>query len=184
MANKFVVQDLRVRADSLALGNLAEASGSKVVALGYAAAARPAAVWNIAGLPVVRKDMGESDFVLAFGGAQCILLTRVASLKTVAEVEMALPAGTLFFPDEAGVIVTAATGVSGQPTLRFGFSGNPAGLLAPTATSGLGSAGDRQRFQNLLSAGGRGSLSAGVTSAASATLLNGRFYFKGVLVET
>ena len=93
-----------------------------------------------------------------------------------------LPTGTKYYVDEIGIIVTAADTATAQPTVEFGITGDTDLFLAPTSTTSLEAAGDRNRWTNNALAGVT-TLHFGVTVAATATTLKGRPYFKGVLVE-
>jgi hypothetical protein len=70
-----------------------------------------------------------------------------------------------------------------QPTVRFGYTGTLAGLVAAVITTNLLANFDRERFQTLVSYAGRTSLTAGVTVVATATTMNARYYWKGHYVE-
>lgn len=170
---------------SSAFGYNNTSSGGQAVAIGYRAVARIANTTNICGPQIIRKDNAEGLAVAfrAFSGVEVVLTSPEQDLKTVADYVLTLPAGCRFYPDEVGVIVTSATAVTIQPTVRFGNSGTPAKFLAATITTTAIVQFDRQRFQALLSAAGEATVSAGVTIAATATTMLGRFYWKGLLVE-
>ena len=123
-----------------------------------------------------------SDAAWAMTSATSVIMSDVVDLKTVADVTTTIPTGVRFFPDEVGLVIVAATGVTGQPTIRFGITGTLDKLLAATATTGLDAAHKRERFQTLASSDGESSLTAGVTVGATATTLTGRFYWKGFAV--
>ena len=123
-----------------------------------------------------------ADAAWAMTAAPSVIMSDVVDLKTVADVTVPIPSGVRFFPDEVGLVIVAATGVTGQPTIRFGITGTLDKLLAATATTGLDAAHKRERFQTLASADGEASLTAGVTVAATGTTLTGRFYWKGFAV--
>jgi hypothetical protein len=98
-------------------------------------------------------------------------------------VSEALPAGCRFYISELGLITHTVTGLVAQPTVRFGISGTPAKHLAATLTTLLTVAHKREKWTPLVPEDGESSLSAGVTVAANATTMRGRFYWKGILVE-
>lgn len=183
MTDQKVLKDLRLLAEEVALGSGASATGDKTVALGINARARLDKSWNVSGLPLIKKDDGESDQVLEYSGALAVILWKERDLKAATDYLITLPAGGLFFPVEVGVVITTANSVSGQPTVRFGYQGTPAGYLAATLCSGLTAAGTRNRWTSLVTYTGKDTLYAGVTSAASATELKGRFYMQGMWIE-
>jgi len=71
-----------------------------------------------------------------------------------------------------------------QPSVSFGEgSADPATLSASAQTTGLDSAGARERRQALDKDAGVSTLSATVDTAATADTLSGRVYFQGLFVE-
>lgn len=118
-----------------------------------------------------------------YSGVEVVLMTQELDLKTTQDYTNSLQSGVHFYPDEAGVIVTSANTVSGQPSFSFGTPGNTVKILASTAATGLTAAFKRQRYQTLLTSEGEQSLTASVTVGATATTLLGRFYWKGLLVR-
>lgn len=136
-------------------------------------------------LPAVPRKQGTlttSDAAWAMVSPPAVIMSDVVDLTAVADVTAPIWDGVRFFPDEVGLIITAADGVTGQPTIRFGITGTLDKLLAATATTGLDAAHKRERFQTLASSDGESSLTAGVTVGATATTLTGRFYWKGFAV--
>lgn len=181
-----------------AFGSLAYSSGSysTAVGLGFAygysctgigasARSRIDETSNLCGPLINRKDNGENSVysLLFYSGAEIVMLTKEIDLKTIADTTITLPTGASFFPNEVGVIVTSANTVTIQPTLRFGYTGTPAGLVAATPGTGLTSTGVRNRFTTLITPDARSSILGGVTIGATATTLLGRFYFSGMLIE-
>jgi hypothetical protein len=170
---------------SSAVGYTNTASGHYSSAVGYTAIARIVNTTNICGPQIIRKDAGETLAAAfqSFCGVNTVLMWTEVDLKVADDFVITLPAGCHFYPDECGVIVTSATLVTVQPTVRFGNTGTPAKFLAAAITTTAIVQFDRQRFQTLLSAAGEVTLSAGVTIVATATTMLGRFYMKGLLVE-
>ena len=136
-----------------------------------------------AALPVVPRANGvEADAAWRMAGSASVICSAAISLKTLQAYTITMPAGVTFFPEEVGVIVTAASGVTGQPTLQFGITGTAAKFVAATETVGLTAAHARHRFTSLLSSDGAGTLRAEVTVAATGTTLTGRVYWRGFAV--
>lgn len=117
-------------------------------------------------------------------GNEAVIMSGDKNLKTLADdvVSITIPTNTRFYINEVGVIVTAAISVTVQPNVSFGITGNTVAILASTATTGSTQF-SRDRFTSPLLSGGQTSLTASVKSAATATTMNGRFYWKGMLVE-
>lgn len=171
--------------NSSVFGYVSAASGVSSTAVGFKAVARITNTTNICGPQIIRKDNAEGLSIAfqSFCGVKVVLTWTEVDLKTAADFVISLPAGCHFYPDEVGVIVTSATAVTVQPTVRFGNTGTPAKLLAATITTTAVVQFDRQRFQTLLSSAGEVTLSAGITTGATATTMLGRFYMVGLLVE-
>lgn len=134
-----------------------------------------------------------SDFLLSgtslLSGVQNIFYSVEVDLTAVADYTFVLPAGSVFFVDEVGVISTQVGGaVTLEPTCRWGIVGTLAKYKAATLLTLLTAANKRERFQTLLADDGEtsaNSLSAGVTvgGTVAAGVYKGRFYFKGHFIE-
>lgn len=170
---------------SFAVGTQAIAFAAYSAAFGYSAQNRIERTVNFGGFNIIRKDNNEPVGVApwVWGGMETVIFSDEVNLETVAEQTVTLPAGCHFFFNEVGVVATVVSGLVTQPTVRFGWTGTLAGLIAATVTADLTAAFARQRYLTLLTAAGQTSLTAGVTSAANATTMLGRFYWKGILLE-
>jgi hypothetical protein len=170
----------------IAIGATAEVDFGKTggIAIGdtYTVRNRTMQVGALQVVPRVIKSGTDADAIWQSTGPQTVVMTAAKDLKTLASYTLDLPTGVTFYPDEVGVIITAASGVTGQPTVRFGITGDEAKHLAATGTTGLDAAYDRQRFATLLSDDGAKTLRAEVTVAATGTTLTGRFYWRGTAV--
>lgn len=168
----------------MAVGYSAQAEGTKANALGYKAVNRIDNTTVITGPVMVRKSdtAADADLFLYLSGAQVVLTTDVIDLREEQSVTITIPTGAKFYTDEAGLIVTAAGGVSANPDVRLGTSSDDDFLLAETACT-VGTAGSRHRYNSLLSNSGVTTLKVTVTNGATADVASGRFYFKGILVE-
>lgn len=172
----------------VAIGDYAYAVDTDyAVAIGGYAEARIPLTHVVAGLSIVRNDnnlvTGYGDEIVDYVGQQNIILSKEINLKTVLDdaVTLAIPTGSTFFLDEIGVVITSASGVTGQPSISFGITGNTTAILASTPTTKSAAKG-RDVFTPL-SKDGVTSLTASVKTAATGTTLLGRFYWKGILVE-
>lgn len=169
----------------IAIGYNNTATGVVSLALGQAAVTRIQRTTNICPPIINRKDDGENSLIAweSYCGVDVVVMSKEVDLKVVTDQTLTLYSGCHFFVNEVGVIVTEADTVSGQPSVRAGWTGTLAGLLGAVATSGLTAAYHRQRFTSILTAAGITSLTMGVTAGATATSMLGRFYWKGLLVE-
>ena len=176
--------------DALAMGTEAYIEPGAHGGIAIGKTSTPAArTLQVAALPVVPNThwtsqwtYSEANAAWKMAGSQSVILSEPLDLKTLQTHTIPIPTGVTFFVEEVGVIVTAATGVTGQPTLRFGVTGTEERYLAAAATTGLAAAHDRQRFTTLASAAGAKTLRSEITVAATGTTLNGRVYWKGFAV--
>lgn len=152
-------------------------------AIGYDAYNNVPNTTNIAGVQIIAKDQswGDGDFING-SGVEVIIMTPEIDLKVVADHTTAVPAGAHFWFSEVGIVVTQLTSLSVQPTIRFGDEVGAAHQLAAAITTDLDAVFNRQFFTSLDRKGGHTSLIFGVTVEATATILKGRAYFKGILV--
>lgn len=166
-----------------ALGNNASVQASRSVALGNGAIARLADSFNVSGVPIIRKDAGESVPIQSWSGMPALIFSAEKDLKTTFDVTVTLPAGCKFWLDEVGIVCTALDTLATQPTIRFGIVGTLAKHYVAAITTQLTAVGKRETVVPLVPQDGETTLSAGVTIAASATTCKGRFYWKGIYVE-
>lgn len=172
---------------SFAFGNVASAEADSAIAIGYGALSRIPFGISLAGLIAIRQTTdGETEgagCVGQYGGAEVAVATPLIDLKQIADFVIPFPAACKFFLTECGIILTHLTALTTQPTVRFGVNGSLAVSLAPFLCTDLNVVGATERFLPGNRAAGVTSLSFGVTSAAVATVLQGRAYWKGILVE-
>lgn len=108
-------------------------------------------------------------------------------LAAAADYDFKLPPGALFYPEEAGVVITTFGTPTAlvQPTVRFGLgegTGDEADLLAAVLATNLDAANARQRYTSLLLSYGYSLLSFGVTVPGSGIdTLAGVAYVRGIL---
>lgn len=170
---------------AIAIGDGATADQLNSIALGTGALANIEDTTQIQGGIITKKDSGEGDPHLNFAGAIVTLTTEEIDLTASGiGFTIDIPTGAKFYPNEVSLVITNANNVTVQPFIRLGITGTVAKLLAITATTGLTATYDRQRFTTLLSSAGESSLRAEVTTAATATIMKGRFVFTGLLIES
>jgi hypothetical protein len=178
--------------NALAMGNEAHALAAGALALGNGARSRVADSVNLAGPILVRRGTlaGEEDAggggaapARHFCGAEDVILSATVDLRTIQDVAVPLAAGCRLWVNEVGLLAVGCTGCTGQPTVRFGVAGNASKHLAARATTLLTTLAARERYHPLSWTDGETVLTAGVTAGAAATVLLGRFYWKGILVE-
>ena len=170
---------------SMAIGYMTCAFAEKSLALGYGAKSGVPTTTNICGPQIIRKDRGENaDYTFySYCGVEVVLTSKEIDLTTVADQTLTLPAGCKFWLDEIGIIATQIDGLTTQPTIRFGITGDLAKHHTAAITTKLTAAGKREKFDPLVPEDGEVSLTGGVTSAAAGTTVKGRFYWKGMLIE-
>jgi len=171
------------RSTAIGYGSMATAADS--MALGKSARARVEKTTNICGPQIIKKDDGEApQFAFEnYCGVEVILMSKEVDLKVVADQTITLPTGCKFWLNEIGIIATQIDGLTTQPTIRFGITGDLDKHRTATQTTNLTATGKRDRYDPLVPEDGETSLTAGVTSAAAGTTVKGRFYWKGMLVE-
>ena len=170
---------------SSAIGSNCQASAANSAAFGRNARARIEKTTNICGPQIIRKDDGEAAGTAfeSFCGVEVVLMSKEVDLTAVADQTITLPSGCRFWIDEIGVIATNIAGLTTQPTVRFGITGDLDKHRAATITTLLTATGKREKHDPLVPEDGETSLTAGVTVAAAGTTVLGRFYWKGMLVE-
>ena len=169
---------------SVAIGKGASADSSNSQALGATAQARLGGTTVIAGSIIIPNTSSfVANPVIELAGAKCVIMSDVIDLKaTPADVSITIPVGARFYVDEIFLLVTAANTVTAQPTIRFGDNTTMDLLMTATETTGMDAAYKRQKFTPSVG-NGLSTLSFGVTIAATATTLQGRFGFVGILIE-
>jgi len=170
---------------STAIGCGSMATAANSMALGKSARARVERTTNICPPQIIKKDDGEApQFAFEnYCGVEVILMSKEVDLTVVADQTIAFPTGCKFWLNEIGIIATQIDGLTTQPTIRFGITGDLDKHRTATQTTNLTATGKRDKYDPLVPEDGETSLTAGVTSAAAGTTVKGRFYWKGMLVE-
>lgn len=173
---------------SLAMGHGSESYADRSAAIGYQAKARNEYTINFGGSIVTRADNSEgSDASLNFAqysGVQNVVMSPSIDFTTTTSVSLNVPTNCTFYVDEISIIMdVTTTGVTGQPTVKFGWTENDAGFVSAIQTTNLLTAGSRQIYPNLLTHDGVHTLLATVTIAGTGTSQHGRIMWKGVLIE-
>ncbi len=171
-----------------AIGYQANAHGADSNALGYKAKALIDDTTNISGVIITRRDDSTiSGSEVKFGaGAIATITTEEIDLTAIADFQITIPSGALFYPDEVDLILTTIGGtVTAQPFIRAGKSGTLAFYLAIVQTTALtATLGNRERKATLLTNAGSQTITASVTTGATgSSTIKGRFVFRGLLVE-
>jgi hypothetical protein len=140
---------------------------------------------NVGLLPAARSADDADDTGGAFAlnnTSEVVVLSHPVDLTATGAVTVELP-GTLFFPDEVGVILVSGSAITTQPSVSFGYPWETEGLLATVQTTALAAVNARERYKDLLFAGHAFPLQANVQIAAAATEMVGRFYWRGFAVQ-
>lgn len=129
-----------------------------------------------------------------FAGVEVVLVSKDYDLTDVTPFDggtlgtkdfWVMPSGVLFYPDEVGIITKAQNTVTVGPTASFGHGGAGTEILNNQAfASGvLGQVGGRGQYASAAPEG-VGTVSIAMNGAATATALSGRFFVRGMMVET
>ncbi len=170
--------------NSVALGYFAYASGKNSAAIGTLASAEAEGILVFCGLPSVSKTSYAAASAARLNVAvPAVVTSGELNLKNTQTYEIPIPATVTFFPDEVGIVITAADTVTGQPTVLWGVNGATEQYVDSGATTGLEAVGDRQRWTSLKTAKGATTLRFQITTGATATTLSGRIYWRGFAVE-
>ena len=187
-------------ADSLGIGNQVVSEAEQSLAIGYyshasamgagalqSGAALHNFVFNMANLPAALPASwawGNADAFRADGTMEAVVLSAPIDMKATGTITLpVLAGGVRFYADEVGLIVQSANTVTVQPEISVGITGDNAKLLAAVTTTGLDAANKRQRFQTLLSHDGETAYTVTVVTAATATTLTARAYFRGFAIQ-
>lgn len=172
-----------------AIGYSAEAYGVRYcLAFGPFLTNRIADSHAITGYSLVTKagGAGADAHVWNAGQENYVVGDQISLTQTAANdlVVFTIPTNSKFFPTEFGFIVTVASGVTVNPQISFGITGNTTSLVAQSAMDKT-SVGGRKVFTPQANSGDGVStaIKASLKVSATATSLSGRFYIKGLLVE-
>ncbi len=170
------------------------------IALGYEARPGTPDVAHIAAPIVVVADHAgvaaadAGERLRGFAGVEVVLVSKDYDLTDVTPFDAGLngtkdfwvmPVGALFYPDEVGIITKAQSVVTVGPTASFGHGGAGTQILNNQAfASGvLGQVGGRGQYVSAAPQG-VGTVSIAMNVAATATTLTGRFFVRGMMVES
>ena len=172
---------------SLAIGHGSESFADRSSAIGYQAKSRNEYTVNFGGSIVTRADAGDSSdatFNFAqYSGVQNVVMSQSIDFTTTTSASLNVPTNCTFYVDEISIIMDATTtGITGQPTVKFGWIENDAGHVAAVQTTNLLAAGSREVY-GVLTNDGVKTLLATITVAGAGTTQHGRIMWKGVLVE-
>ena len=139
---------------------------------------------NFNAMPIIRRGVDlNNDELDSFAGMEAVLFSDEIDLKTLLDdaVAITLPTNTHFYPDEIGIIISTVSGLSTNPNVSFGITGNTTALQASTTITAMTQF-DRTKFTPT-SIHGQTSLTASVKTAATGTTAKGRFFWKGIFVR-
>lgn len=171
--------------ESVAIGHdsYAETTALRSIALGKNSSVIVPDTFNLSLLQVATNWYGGADSTFTTNSTgEVIGMSAPLNFTGTLTYSPVLPTGITFYPTEVGVIVTSASGVTGQPVVRFGVVGATQKHIADTTVGGLTAAGKRHRFGTLLGYDGESALTAEVVTAAVASGLMARFYWRGFAV--
>ncbi len=176
------------------IGYYAHALAEGAQSLGYTARARLSNTTVISGVLISRRstltqDAHEDPDATGFlplvhgAGALVTITSAVIDLKTLAQLDVTLPAGSLFYIRDFTLEVTNGVAVATQPTVQAGTAAAPTTHLPATATTGLTAKGASCRYFPANWNTGVTTLQAKITVAATGTTLQGRCTWCGYLIE-
>jgi Head domain of trimeric autotransporter adhesin len=171
--------------NGIAIGSDSYAGGVSSNAIGQWAAARVDRTTVISG-PVcgpVGNAAAQADWFQQLASSEVILRFGWFDAKVVDHYIMTLPAGCRFWPKEVGVIVSSFTGVTAQPFIHFGISGDTQKYLADRQTVNLTALGKREVFGLANIGDGETTLQFGIATIAAGAGMKISPYFCGVLME-
>ena len=166
--------------DSIAIGRDATVSASVLNSVAIGVLQQNRISNTLKTLPVI-NDTKTGEGFLYSGGVETVLTCEELDMVAGTFVELTLPSGCHFYPNEVGLITSQANTVTVAGTAKFGTSVSDAAIsatLAPDQTQF-----NRTRDVTPLTINGVTSLRATVLSAATATTFMVRPYFKGLLVK-
>lgn len=114
---------LVVSPGGLGIGRHVAVFGANATAIGNQAVNRIDNTNNFSGINIIRQDTGSEcglEAISVYTGMESIIMTHNLDLTNTGEFEIDLPMGSKFYPNEVGVILTATTGATVQPTIYFG----------------------------------------------------------------
>lgn len=166
--------------------NASNNNASTSIAIGYSSFSRVSNTVQISGTSISRKDDSAftSTLEFLFGSSnEAIVMTKEIDLKTLGTVTIAVPAGSRFYPNEVGIILTTLGGtITGQPDVSFGINGTNNKFVTQT-TSSLTALYARDVYTSITTEG-ESTLTFTVNEEAIGSAdIKGRAYFKGMLVE-
>ena len=167
-----------------AVGRNAQSYADNAWAVGTNAYTNAPNSLHMAALPIVPSgSVAAADCAWRKSAPAVVIMSAPVSLTATTTHTIPMPSGVTFYPEEVGIIVTAANTVTGQPTVRFGATSAETRYLAATETVGLDAARKRARYITLASNEGSTTLAAEITIAGAATTLTGQFYWRGFAVQ-
>lgn len=174
-------------ASSTAVGYLAYVNSVRGIALGADSKARIENSLQIAAVPIIKNHDGghAGSEMFHYGGTDAIIFGAEIDLKQTAAdnlVSITIPTGSRFFVDEVGYVITAASGVTLQPDISFGITGNSVALLAQTTTT-KNTQYAREKYTAVLTSDGQTTLTFSLKVSATGTAFTVRPYFKGIFLE-
>ena len=184
---------------SVVMGHNSQATVCQASAFGAYAKAEVECTTNIGGPIIIKKDSLQTagtDF-MQFSGVETVLMTKEIDLTSAATCLIRIPAGSTFWVNEIGIVVTCTDAVSVQPTFDIGMTDTNnvstynnfyVASLQPISISNI-TGRNRERYipdnpdYGLDGSATYHTLKFTLTTVATATKMCGRIYYKGLLVE-
>ena len=180
-----VGDNTNVAASATALGSNGDASAAYAVTVGAGAVAAVTQTLNARAFPAMQRETGAvaaADLWRQYGTFEGVLGSEVLDLTVVAADDILVvpvPAGVTFYPSRIGIIVRAASGVVGQPTIKVGSGSGLSDVRWATALT-KSSVGGCEWFA-CNSSDAVTSIYLSLTISAIATTFDIRFLLSGIM---
>lgn len=171
--------------DAVALGAKMGVTAARAIGIGSEMSLTKEGQLRITAIPTIPVDPGYAldHPESALAASACILSTQIINLKAEGATTLTLPSGLVFYADEIGMLLLSASGISVLPSVQMGITGTPA-LLKTDGAITVNASLDREIWVPLERKRPLTTLRVEVTDGAVGTAMTGRFFFRGMVLET
>ena len=143
----------------------------------------PLTALSIATLPLATTQNVANNQATVYqwwSNGEVLFQSTVQNLKTLAAINLAVPAGFRFFIEECFIVATTISALSAQPVVSFGNGTDAVKYVNNVTCTLLTATNTRERF-GVNGSDGETALTAVVNTIAAGTTVSGRFGFRGIL---
>lgn len=186
--------------NGVAIGLNANAGGDDAVALGGASILTEGAigigatarvtnaeyVFNTGVAPIIKRAAGlqaQANWPIHLAGPPALFTSGLIDLKSTGVKTLALPDGCKIWLVALGLVCIEASGLTVQPTIRFGATFDDDKYVDDRQTTQLTGAGKREHYLPETLGDPETDPNITVVTAATATVLTARAYWIGILLE-